>query len=99
MAVVPRAYGYKHFYLYDLQGNLIRQLTSGEWPMSQVSRVDEKGGWVYFEGWIESPFQRPLIKQGGDLSLTVGGFIWRAPPQEFLTVRQVIARMDGWRKG
>jgi dipeptidyl-peptidase-4 len=49
-------------YLYDLQGNLIRQLTSGEWPVSKVSGVDEKGGWVYFEGWTETPLERHLYR-------------------------------------
>lgn len=56
------AYGYKHLYLYTLDGTLIRQLTSGEWPVTKVSKVDEEGGWVYFEGWTETPLERHLYR-------------------------------------
>lgn len=40
--------GWNHLYLYDLNGNLIRQLTQGAFPVIQVAAVDEKRGWVYF---------------------------------------------------
>jgi dipeptidyl-peptidase-4 len=61
--------GFRHLYLFDLQGNLVRQLTSGEWPVSKVSKVDEKGGWVYFEGWTETPLEHHLyrVSLNGDL--------------------------------
>jgi len=42
--------GWDHLYHYDLKGKLVRQLTSGEWPVKDVVRVDQKGGWVYFTG-------------------------------------------------
>ncbi|WP_205571240.1 alpha/beta fold hydrolase [Streptomyces sp. YIM 130001] len=38
--------GFKHLYAYDLQGTLLRQLTSGEWPVDAVQRVAD--GQVYF---------------------------------------------------
>jgi dipeptidyl-peptidase-4 len=39
--------GYNHLYLYDLEGNLIRPLTSGEWRIDRVLAVDEAAGLVY----------------------------------------------------
>ena len=40
--------GWNHLYVYDLDGNLIRRLTEGRFPVLQVVAVDEKAGWVYF---------------------------------------------------
>jgi len=42
--------GWRHVYLYDTKGNLVRQLTAGDWPVVQVLNVDDKDGWVYFTG-------------------------------------------------
>ena len=42
--------GWDHLYLYDWQGQLVRRLTTGRWPVLNVSAVDENGGWVYFSG-------------------------------------------------
>jgi dipeptidyl-peptidase-4 len=55
--------------LYDLEGHLIRQLTVGDWPVAKVNEVDEEGGWVYLEGWTETPLERHLyrVALGGDL--------------------------------
>ena len=35
--------GWDHLYHYDLDGRLVRQLTSGEWPVKDVVRVDQDG--------------------------------------------------------
>lgn len=40
--------GWKHLYLYDVEGRLIRQLTKGEFCIDEVSAVDEKNGRVFF---------------------------------------------------
>ncbi|OHB65705.1 MAG: hypothetical protein A2V70_12550 [Planctomycetes bacterium RBG_13_63_9] len=42
--------GWRHLYLYDLQGRQQKQLTSGRWPVDRILRVDEKSGYVYFTG-------------------------------------------------
>ncbi len=52
--------GYKHLYLYELDGTLIRPLTSGEWPVSQMKGVDEKNERIYFEGFLQSPTEKHL---------------------------------------
>lgn len=40
--------GWRHLYLYDMQGKFVRQITKGEWPVGSVVSVDEKGKWIYF---------------------------------------------------
>src|SRR5437016_7780195 len=38
--------GYRHLYLYDLEGQKLAQLTNGEWEVSAVDAVDEANGLV-----------------------------------------------------
>jgi dipeptidyl-peptidase-4 len=40
--------GYNHVYFYSLGGKLIRQLTKGQWDVSEIIAVDENEGLVYF---------------------------------------------------
>jgi dipeptidyl-peptidase-4 len=54
--------GYRHLYLYDLDGRLIRPLTRGQWPVAKLSGVDEARGAIYFEGWIATPLERHLYR-------------------------------------
>ena len=59
--------GFKHLYLYDLDGTLIRPLTSGEWQVTAdaessraIDGLDEKTGLLYFTANAESPLERHL---------------------------------------
>lgn len=52
--------GFKHIYHYDMDGNLIRQLTSGNWEVSTLVGVDEKNKKIYFESTEISPLERHL---------------------------------------
>jgi len=52
--------GFKHFYLYDLQGKLIRQITKGNWEASKLVGLDEKKRILYFMSTKESPLERYL---------------------------------------
>ncbi len=45
--------GWDHLYLYNLDGTLVRRLTSGTWPVIRVVAVDLKGGQVFFTGHAE----------------------------------------------
>jgi dipeptidyl aminopeptidase/acylaminoacyl peptidase len=45
--------GWEHLYLYNIDGTLVRRLTSGTFPVMQVLTVDLKGGWVYFTAHAE----------------------------------------------
>ena len=40
--------GFRHLYLYDMTGNLIRQVTDGDWMVDELCGVDEETGVVYF---------------------------------------------------
>lgn len=40
--------GWAHFYLYDTEGNLKHQITSGSWHCEQVLKVDEENRVMYF---------------------------------------------------
>ena len=61
-----RRSGYKHLYLHDLEGKLIRPLTGGEWMVigdgveSGLAGVDEDKGLVYFTANEVSPLERHL---------------------------------------
>ncbi len=39
-----------HLYLYDLADNLKNEITTGEWNVTQIVRIDEKARVLYFEG-------------------------------------------------
>jgi len=61
-----RRSGYKHLYLYDLDGKLVRPLTAGEWMVvgnnteNGLVGVDEKRGNVYFLANAASTLERHL---------------------------------------
>jgi len=40
--------GWLHLYSYDIEGNLLRRLTEGPFPVLRLVEVDEEKGWVYF---------------------------------------------------
>ncbi|RLE21460.1 MAG: S9 family peptidase [Acidobacteria bacterium] len=70
--------GWNHLYLYDIEGNLERQLTKGAFPVLDVVEVDQAGGWVYLtaHGDAERPydthFYRVGLDDGGFARLTEG---------------------------
>lgn len=41
--------GWKHIYLYDRNGAIVRQLTKGEWEVMNLYRYDAKNGICYFQ--------------------------------------------------
>ncbi|HEX9253186.1 MAG TPA: DPP IV N-terminal domain-containing protein, partial [Ignavibacteriaceae bacterium] len=41
--------GWRHLYYYDMNGNLKKQLTKGEWNVSDIKLVDEENQKIYFE--------------------------------------------------
>src|SRR3989475_2222868 len=54
--------GYRHLYLFDLEGKQLAQLTKGEWEVSAVDAVDEANGLVYFSATEKSPLERHLYR-------------------------------------
>jgi len=54
--------GYKHFYHFNLKGELITQLTKGNWVVDSLKYLDETNGWLYFTGRSDTPLERHLYK-------------------------------------
>ena len=54
--------GYNHFYLYDLNGKLINQITSGEWDVHSLLGIDERRGILYYTSPETSPMQRDVYR-------------------------------------
>lgn len=52
--------GYNHVYLYDLEGNLVRPITSGEWEVTRLYGIDEKSGTLYYQSTESSPLERDI---------------------------------------
>ncbi|MDO5571404.1 MAG: DPP IV N-terminal domain-containing protein [Bacteroidales bacterium] len=66
--------GYNHFYLYDGEGNLKKQITSGNWVVKNFVASDKKGENIFFVSNISSPVNQDLcmtnIKTGKTTLLT-----------------------------
>ncbi|MCG9709747.1 MULTISPECIES: S9 family peptidase [Pseudoalteromonas] len=61
--------GFKHLYLYRTNGEMIRQITQGEWVVDSLKGIDEKKGIVYFAGRKDTALEShlysvPLFKKG-----------------------------------
>jgi dipeptidyl-peptidase 4 len=54
--------GYRHIYLYDLEGKQLAQVTKGEWEVFALQGVDEAKGLVYFTAAEKSPLERHLYR-------------------------------------
>lgn len=52
--------GYNHVYLYNSNGTLVKQLTSGNWEVIDVKGFDTKGTKLFFTATAESPITRNL---------------------------------------
>jgi dipeptidyl-peptidase-4 len=58
--------GFRHIYLYNLDGKELEQLTKGDWEVSAIDAVDEKAGLIYFTATEKSPMERHLYRVGLD---------------------------------
>ncbi|RAK58723.1 S9 family peptidase [Phenylobacterium hankyongense] len=52
--------GNRHLYLYSAAGELLRQVTRGDWPVDALEGVDEARGLAIFGASKESPVERRL---------------------------------------
>lgn len=68
--------GYNHLYLYDVTGKLIKQLTKGNWGVTDFAGFDEKGTKAYYSSTAESPITRNFysldLKKGISTKMTSG---------------------------
>ena len=58
--------GYRHLYLYDFDGNLLRQLTQGDYEVNRLYGVDERHGRVYFSANYSAPYNIEVMSAGLD---------------------------------
>ena len=68
--------GYNHFYLYNVNGTLIKQLTKGNWEVKAENGFDEKGERLFFHANEQSPVNQDFysvnLKSGEVKRLTYG---------------------------
>lgn len=54
--------GHNHLYLYDIDGSLKKQLTSGDWDITEILGFDESGNHLYFISTEASPIEKHIYK-------------------------------------
>jgi len=54
--------GFRHLYLHNAAGKHVRTLTSGEWPVDSLVRVDEKRREAWFQAGGDSPLEAQLYR-------------------------------------
>lgn len=50
--------GFNHLYLYNTQGELIKQLTKGDWAVTQILGTDASGKTLFYVSTEKSPLER-----------------------------------------
>lgn len=66
--------GWRHLYRYDDDGQPMRQLTRGNWPVEDIVRIDRE--WVYFTAARDAPYRAALYR----VALN-GGTVQRLTPE------------------
>lgn len=56
--------GWNHVYLYDMNGKLVRQLTKGNWEVTNFYGIDEANEKIYFQAAAKSPLEREIYEMG-----------------------------------
>jgi len=67
--------GYNHLYLYRTDGSLVKQLTRGEWVVTDFLGFDARGRYIFFESTNPSPLERNYYR----LDLSGGSSIRLTP--------------------
>lgn len=62
--------GHNHVYLYNMDGTLAQQLTSGKWEVTNFYGLDEENGLIYYQTAQRNPMQREVYVSGIDPSAT-----------------------------
>lgn len=55
--------GWNHVYLYNMNGTLDRQLTTGKWEVTNFYGLDEENGNFYYQAARSHPIQREVYEQ------------------------------------
>lgn len=62
--------GFRHLFVYSEGGKMLRQLTRGNWEVTELVGVDEKAGVAYFLSTQKTPLERHLYRvslAGGEI--------------------------------
>lgn len=54
--------GYNHIYIYDTNGKMLKQLTSGKWDVTTVIGFDEKGDNLIYVSTEATPLEKHIYK-------------------------------------
>ena len=49
--------GWMHFYLYDMSGKLVNQITNGEWDVNELTAYDQKSKTIYYRSYEENSLE------------------------------------------
>lgn len=52
--------GFNHMYRYDYSGELLNQVTQGEWEVTNIHAINTEAEYVYYSSTEESPLERHL---------------------------------------
>lgn len=66
MLITSERDGYRHIYLYNMQGNLVKQVTTGEWEVCDVPGVDVKNQRLYYTSREHGAINKSLFVIGFD---------------------------------
>ena len=54
--------GFRHIILMNEDGEIERQLTSGEFVVDDILAIDSEHGAIYFDGWTETPLETHVYR-------------------------------------
>ncbi len=66
MLITSERDGYRHIYLYGMDGNLVKQVTSGEWEVCDVPGIDVKNQRLYYTSREHGAINKSLFVIGFD---------------------------------
>ncbi len=66
MLITSERDGYRHIYLYGMDGKLVKQVTSGEWEVCAVEGVDVKNNRLYYTSREHGAINKSLFVIGFD---------------------------------
>ncbi|WP_334065604.1 S9 family peptidase [Alteromonas genovensis] len=49
--------GFKHLYLFDNSGKMVKQLTSGDWVVDSIEAIDTQNDRIFFSGRKDTPLE------------------------------------------
>ena len=58
--------GFRHLYLYSMDGKLVHPITRGDWDVTEIAGVDEAAKTVYYTSTAQSALERHLYRVGFD---------------------------------